>query len=293
MEDHQNQGADSERDFKERVKFYSYDYLKCCQYLVDTETGPETYTKRLYSKVISSSHLLEDLLDVHGAKNNRTWYFYRELSATMRHVARAAYSQIHISNRMPFYGLGDTPEFDQKGRQVQRFLNSSLRRLAPVILTEAQKLQIPIPDKRFRPYHFPRVSTAHTLDSDIDDAELDQKTDSVVRIATEFINIVRSFEDIVFYDPLSRDEICRMVPNIINEVEVRRWEMVVHNLQSEFDSYVIHGGFGPGHWKLKMLRGFFPWCCIFWRSWEGFCIITSATSTAWALKTPMTRPGAS
>ena len=43
----------------------------------------------------------------------------------------------------------------------------------------------------------------------------------------------------------------------MNEVGIRRHEMLVHNLQSSFDTYVIHGGFRYGNRKLKQLRGFF------------------------------------
>jgi hypothetical protein len=43
----------------------------------------------------------------------------------------------------------------------------------------------------------------------------------------------------------------------VNEVEIRRFEMVLHNLQSSFDTYVIHGGFRFGNRKLKNLRSYF------------------------------------
>ncbi|MGD9250247.1 MAG: HPr family phosphocarrier protein, partial [Desulfobacterales bacterium] len=43
----------------------------------------------------------------------------------------------------------------------------------------------------------------------------------------------------------------------VNEVEIRRFEMLVHNLQSAFDSYVIHGGYRYGNRKLKQLRSHF------------------------------------
>ena len=46
-------------------------------------------------------------------------------------------------------------------------------------------------------------------------------------------------------------------PDKINEVEVRQFEMLVHNLQSSFDTYVIHGGYMFGNRKLKQLRGYF------------------------------------
>ena len=48
-----------------------------------------------------------------------------------------------------------------------------------------------------------------------------------------------------------------IVPEKVNEVEIRRYEMLVHNLQSSFDTYVIHGGFRYGNRKLKQLRGYF------------------------------------
>lgn len=48
-----------------------------------------------------------------------------------------------------------------------------------------------------------------------------------------------------------------MVPDKVNEVEIRRFEMLVHNLQSSFDTYVIHGGYRFGDRKLKALRGHF------------------------------------
>ena len=52
-----------------------------------------------------------------------------------------------------------------------------------------------------------------------------------------------------------------IVPDKVNEVEIRRFEMLVHNLQSSFDTYVIHGGYRFGNRKLKQLRGFFS--CVF------------------------------
>jgi phosphotransferase system HPr-like phosphotransfer protein len=53
------------------------------------------------------------------------------------------------------------------------------------------------------------------------------------------------------------EKILAIVPEKVNEVEIRRFEMLVHNLQSAFDSYVIHGGYRFGNRKLKQLRSHF------------------------------------
>ena len=246
-----------ELTFQEKVALFSADYLKCCKYLMQVEPGRDTLTKRLYSLLISSSQLLEDLLDFHGAKNNRNWYYYRELSATVRHLSRAAYSQKHIFNRMPFYELESPKDFDAQGDRALAFLTRALQRLAPAILEEARRLEIPVPDGMFTPSDFPRVSTDEILESDIDDAEKQQKTDSIVGLASEFLNIVNTFDHLAFYEPLSIEQIKDLVPTKANEVQIRKYEMVVHNLQSEFDSYVIHGGYRFGNRRLKKFRSYF------------------------------------
>jgi phosphotransferase system HPr-like phosphotransfer protein len=101
------------------------------------------------------------------------------------------------------------------------------------------------------------MQTTGQLDYDIDDENRDQQKQHIVKIASEFLNILKNFDQIKFYERYSLPEILSLVPDKINEVEIRRFEMLVHNLQSAFDTYVIHGGFRFGNRKLKQLRGFF------------------------------------
>jgi len=244
-------------NFAEQVGIFSHDYLKCCAYLSNCTTLPFTFTKMLYSKLISSSQLLEDFLDLHGAKNNQDWYFYRELSAAVRHLSIASYSQRHISNRLVFYGLADASEFEIEGRRTTNFLTDCLRKMAPVILEEARYHHIPVPHESFRQTDFPEGSFGEMLDYDIDDIDKDQQKKNIVNIASEFLSIARDLDPFGFYEPYNLEEILAIVPEKVNEVEIRRFEMLVHNLQSSFDTYVIHGGYRFGNRKLKELRGYF------------------------------------
>jgi phosphotransferase system HPr-like phosphotransfer protein len=243
--------------FAEKVSIFSYDYLKCCLYIYGFEQPERHFTKRLYSKMTATSRLLEDFLDFHGAKNSTAWYFYRELAATVRHLTTAAYSQMHISNRMNFYLLSDTEEFKKEGEATLSFFNQTLIKMTPVILDEARRLNIPLPEDTFSPKHFPSVTTGEMLPFDIDDVNKDQQKEHIVNIASEFLNISKKFDEISFFEPYSPEELLTMVPQKINEVEMRRFEMLVHNLQSAFDTYVIHGGYRFGNRKLKQIRGHF------------------------------------
>ena len=73
--------------FQEKANIFSFEYLKCLLFIRGLEDEEYIFTKKLYSKLIVNSHILEDFLDFHGAKKNSQWVFYRELSATIRHLA--------------------------------------------------------------------------------------------------------------------------------------------------------------------------------------------------------------
>ncbi|MFZ5572604.1 MAG: HPr family phosphocarrier protein [Thermodesulfobacteriota bacterium] len=243
--------------FAEKIRFYSHDYLKACIYITTIQSIPYYFTKKLYSNLIASSQLLEDFLDFHGAKNNSNWYFYRELSAAVRHLALAGYSQKHISNRLIFYDLPDTGQFAVEGEKTLDFFTTTLTKLAPVILEEAERLAIPMPREHYSKDDFPGIMTSEMLEYDIDDEDKDQQKQNIVKIANEFLRIAGNFDQMGFYEPYDIETIKEIVPDKVNEVEVRRFEMLVHNLQSSFDTYVIHGGYRLGNRKLKQLRGHF------------------------------------
>jgi hypothetical protein len=38
--------------FSEKVRIFSFDYLKCCKYISQVDTPQHLFTKKLYSKMI-------------------------------------------------------------------------------------------------------------------------------------------------------------------------------------------------------------------------------------------------
>ena len=243
--------------FAEKVRVFSHDYLKCCKYIARFDSPKYLFTKKLFSALIGSSQVLEDFLDFHGAKNSSDWYFYRELAAAVRHLSLGGYCQTHISNRLIFYDLKDSETFEAQGTKTLHFLRSALIHLAPVILAEARRLEIPLPEDDYSMADFPGVTTSEQLAYDIYDTNKDLQKKNIIKIASELIQIAGQFDSLGLFEPVDIEEIRRMVPDKVNEVEIRRFEMLVHNLQSSFDTYVIHGGYRYGDRKLKALRGHF------------------------------------
>jgi len=243
--------------FAEKVGIFSHDFLKCNLYIASIGEGDDHFTQKVYSTLASASTLLEDFLDYHGAKNNKNWYFFRELTAAIRHISLASNFQKHISNRTRYYDLPDSSDFQEEGETALAFLKECLQKMAPVVVAEAQRLGIKLPKDRFQATDFPSIQTTDNLEYDIDDENKSQQKQNIVKIASEFLNIAKSFDQIKFYERYDHQAILGIVPEKVNEVEIRRYEMLVHNLQSSFDTYVIHGGFRFGNRKLKQLRGFF------------------------------------
>jgi phosphotransferase system HPr-like phosphotransfer protein len=252
---HQAIAEEQPGSFFERSHLFSEDLLKSCAYLCESEPSRETFTKRLYAQMVASSKLLEDFLDCHGAKNSSKWYYYRELVSSVRNLSEACYSQKHLWMRLPFYNLTDTEQFEEAGYATHKFFISSLRAICCRTLEEAKHLEIKLPSDHYVWDDFPGVLTNTRLESDIDDENLREEQKNIVKITTEFLRVGRDFEMQGFYQPHTMDEIKTIVPSRFNEEQARRFELVVHSLQSSFDTYVNRSGLQFRNIKLKSLRG--------------------------------------
>jgi hypothetical protein len=242
--------------FLEKARIFSEKYLMCCKYIHTVAPSRETLTKKFYVEAMSSAQLLEDFLDFHGAKENRGWYYYRELSAAVRHLSSAANAQKHIFNRFPHYGLDDLEDFQTQGQRTHDYLASVLKRFSPVIMEEARRLSIRVPRKSFKPEDFPRISTRSALPADIDGQEKSEDKRNIVKVTGNFLGVVDSFDEIGIFQKMTAEEIGNLVPEHVNEVEVKRYAMLVHGLQSTFDSYIIRGATKDPR-KLRKFRGYF------------------------------------
>jgi phosphotransferase system HPr-like phosphotransfer protein len=246
--------------FLEKANIFSFDFLKCIRFIDSIEDDTYLFTKKLYSKLITNSHILEDFLDFHGAKKNSEWLYYRELSALVRHLSLACYSQRHILNHLSFYRLGSHPLdlFKQEATDTLQILQDSLKLTAPVILAEAQRLKITIPGSRYSLNLFPGITSTQHLNHNIDDfTAKDNQKNNLTRISSEFLDVIKAFDQLSFYERYDLKDIHKLVPEKINEVIIRSFEMRIHNIQSSFDSYVVKTPSEEENVLLEQLRSHF------------------------------------
>jgi phosphotransferase system HPr-like phosphotransfer protein len=246
--------------FKEKANIFSFEYLKCILFVAELNDDSYIFTKKLYSKLITTSHILEDFLDFHGAKKNKEWILYRELSATIRHLALACYSQRHILNRFKYYFFEEMryETFKLEAFDTLKILQEAIKLAAPIVLKEAQRLQILLPTTGYDLSYFPGISSIQQLDHNIDDFNSKvQQRENLTRISSEFLEVVKDFEQLAFYERYDLKKINSLVPDQFNEVIIRRYEMLIHNIQSSFDSYVVNTKSSPENAILEQLRSHF------------------------------------
>ena len=119
-------------------------------------------------------------------------------------------------------------------------------------------MKINIPTARYDLSYFPGISSVQQLDHNIDDFNSkDQQKENLTRISSEFLEVVKDFDQFAFYERYDLKKIYELVPGQINEVIVRRYEMLIHNIQSSFDSYVVNTKSSSENFKLEQLRSHF------------------------------------
>ncbi len=246
--------------FKEKANIFSFEYLKCIVFINNFSDDDYIFTKKLYSKLVNTSRILEDFLDFHGAKTNKEWVFYRELAATIQHLSLACYSQRHVLNRLNFYSFENDYEetFKQEAVDTLKIMQNAIKLAGFSAIDEARRLNINVPETGYSMSFFPGISSSQQLDNNIDDFSYSHKQqENLTRIATEFLEVIKEFDQFAFYERYDLKKIHEIVPEQINEVTIRRYEMLIHNIQSSFDSYVVNIKSSSDKLMLDQLRSHF------------------------------------
>jgi phosphotransferase system HPr-like phosphotransfer protein len=104
------------------------------------------------------------------------------------------------------------------------------------------------------PKQFAHLSSNRFLKFDILPQDLYDEKQHIVRITTAYLNIVRDFEALGFFKRFAVDDLRQLIPAKINEEILRKHEMIIHNLQSSYDTYIGRDFSRSESIKFKSLR---------------------------------------
>ena len=248
----------SEKDFLEIFQKQTSEIMKICSYLNEKVMEDSLFTKRFYGNVTTQARILEDFLDDYGAKNNRTWVYFRELVASARYMGYCSYMIQHVRNRYALYDVKNVKEkeFLEKTARTQEFFNTAIKNVFRAICDEGTRLGLTIPDEKLKEEDFLDVASNKMLPHNLGEDFSTREEENVVKIASEYLNILRDHEDLLFDRRHSVQEIAALIPEYLSEEKLRRFELRVHSLQSLYDTYLKNTKIETIHPSLNSMRGF-------------------------------------
>jgi len=230
--------------------------LSHAAYFVDKKV--KKFSKRRYVTCIKESQELEDFLDDHGARGNKTWVYFRELVASIRNFSSTAYMVSHILSRVNFYSLNPKSRdaFVNDASSVLEFLHAMIMTLCTHLIEEAESLGLqakPLPiDENIYDENIVIQMLPHNI-NDEGGADIQEK---VARVASELISAHDKSQCVMFEKKLSaRNLDAKIIPDKINEETLRELETSIHNAQSIYDTYIQKTPFEAENPKLASLRG--------------------------------------
>lgn len=233
--------------------------------------GPATLTKALlglqtdiwqkqhYDMLRSRFETLENLLDDYGARDNQSFHYLRELTASIRGFAQAGCSMAHMAGRLGSYGVLDCLSLSEyralEGHvsNVRTFVQGSVVGMLDDFERELSALDCHPPLGTLGPDAFSSLVIRQRLPHNLGEAQLGSDADYQAEIASKFIQAERMVSELGLKrieDPQVRHQ---FLLTHVREEQARVIEATVHNLQSAYDTYIKQGqAHDP---RLPQLRG--------------------------------------
>jgi len=243
-------------DFIYGVSKQMVDFLKIIPFIKGEGRDRTKYSKRFYEYVTSQAELAEVFLDSCGAKENRAWFFLRELVAAARSFAKVAYLLRYLELRISAYEFSDeeTLEFQVISSSVRKVFDEMLQKTFAKLECEAKDLGIGIPENGVKSDDFPYFHIPGQLYADMWVEKSKKEDEAIVKIATSFLEIAEEYTALGFSKIFSPQELVDLIPEHVNEERLRTFEAEVHNLQSVYDTYIQYTRMEARDPRLEKLR---------------------------------------
>jgi hypothetical protein len=245
----------SEEEFLRLVHNAASDVLRIALFFADVKKTQKVFNKKLFYVIATTTRDLEDFLDDHGAKNNRAWNFFRDLVASARTFGFIAFLVEHIEKSHA--GPQDHEllrEYFDKTKKVARYLNQVLIHIFKLIREEAQRLQVSFPPKGLSEQYYYDIPADKILPQNLDEGEAKNEREKIIKVCSEYINTINEFEELTCDHCYTQRNLLGMIPHKVNEEKIRKFELVMHNLESVYDSYVKDTTIASEDGRLHQLR---------------------------------------
>jgi len=228
----------TEEIFLKLARNSAIDILRISQCLADRKIVQKLLNKRLFYVIYVTARELEDFLDDHGAKNNSTWYYFRELVASARAFGFVAFLVEYIETRyISVQNKEIFQDYFNKTKKNKQYFKRVLIHIFKLIQEEAHRLNISFPPKGLGEKYYYDIPPNKILPPTLDE-EVKNDKENIIKICSQYTNIVAEYEELKCNRLYSPKQLSEIVPEKINEEKIRKFELFMHNLESVYDTYV-------------------------------------------------------
>ncbi|TVQ40292.1 MAG: HPr family phosphocarrier protein [Spirochaetaceae bacterium] len=247
--------VNSEDDFRDMVGCMLRHTLRLAEHVIGL--APRHPGRTSLGMLLQEIGRLEELVDAYGARTNQYWLPFRRGVAAVKLFSDVHYKLLHLKYSISLYALMRVeqdidPATDRAVKASGRLLTTVLTGF--VELARGYGLY-----SDFAPYEPRCVESEEVtwrLPNDLRRAAVHRKPDeTVVSLATAFLNEVEGSDFRSVYAALRDRGFCDCVPAVACEKDFRRFEDVFHNQQALYDSYIGGTDLEQADEKLAFLRG--------------------------------------
>lgn len=217
-----------------------------------------TANKLYYFTLVHEAEKLEVFLDDYGARSNMRLLFFAELVACVRNLALAAFHLYHILDRYSDYLMGDSDqirrEFEDNAYKTLQYFSGTLRNFHGALLDEAvaQGMKVeagPLSTGEWNIKVIPQLPYTITSEAAVNEDE------RLIAIAQAYRKVAKLFRQHRLDRRFKAPALGEIIPSKMNETMFADLETRLHNIQSEYDTYIKGGRVGREDARAATLRG--------------------------------------
>ena len=217
-------------------------------------------SRKFYSNLIQESEYLESFMDEYGARENKKWNYFVECLASIRNLSIAAFFTKHLLDRYPYYNLRESPElgltFNKDASGVIDFLNDSIMSLFNDLHSTVIDNGLNVSSVSKEQVEFNDIEVNKRLPRNVADDEVNDEEGRIIEVCEKIKYISKLMNESKIFKMDNIDELKLAVLRKFNENRARKYKNLIHNVQSDFDTYVKNTKFETDYKELKILRGY-------------------------------------
>lgn len=217
-------------------------------------------SRKFYSNLIQESEFLESFMDEHGARENKKWSFFVEYLASIRNLSIAAFFTRHLLDRYPFYGLQESSEneveFKNEANNVLNFLNQSILNLFGELYSTGVENGLNVTRNPDSKIEFSEIETNKRLPRNVAEDEVKDEEHRIIEICEKIKHVAKLMKDAKAHRIVDIKDLKLAVLQKFNEKRARMYKNLVHNIQSDFDTFIKNTKLEMNYSEVKIMRGY-------------------------------------